>query len=93
MTEPTTEKLAKALREAGASLAMIIRAKDGYYDDYRSPLATPMMQLYADLMAEGKRDLAERVAAGEFDATKEEADAWAASPEGQATFREFLKGG
>lgn len=29
---------------------------------------------------------------GEFDGTKEESDAWAASPEGRATFAELLRG-
>ncbi len=35
------------------------------------------------------RQLAQRVLDGEFDATREESDAWAASPEGQETFRQL----
>lgn len=34
-------------------------------------------------------DLASRVMAGEFDASKEESDAWMASPEGQDTLRQL----
>lgn len=89
---PTSERLARALREAGAPPPMIIAARDGHYDDYRSPLAMPLTQLVADCRAIGLHELVGRVIAGEFDATKEEADAWALGPEGQATFREFLEG-
>jgi hypothetical protein len=36
--------------------------------------------------------LAERVIAGEFDATKEESDQWARSPEGRAAMRALVEG-
>jgi hypothetical protein len=77
------------MEQALCPVAMIARARAGYYDDFRSELATPIIQLVADLRAIHQDDLARRVEAGEFDATKEESDAWARSPEGQATFREL----
>lgn len=90
MTEPTTEKLARALTFAGAPTAMIERARAGYYDDYKSPQAFPIMELVKDAEAAGLTAIAEAAKDGAFDATEEESDAWAASPEGRATFRELL---
>lgn len=100
MSEHTTVKLAKALGAIpGVPRDMIQRAIDGYYHDYLSPLATPEIQLVADLRALASqpatprdsrpllRQMAERVIDGEFDATREESDAWARSPEGQEVFR------
>lgn len=99
MAEHTTAKLARALSAIpGVPREMIRQAVEGYYHDYLSPLATPEVQLVADLRALASlpatprdsrpllRAVAQRVIAGDFDATKEEADAWAASPEGQETF-------
>jgi hypothetical protein len=100
MTEPTTAKLAKALSAIpGVPREMVTRAVDGYYHDYLSPLATPEIQLVSDLRELASqpatprdsrpllRTLAQAVIDGEYDATKEESDAWAASPDGQETFR------
>lgn len=81
----TKDRLAAELRKAGL-LDMSVRAASGYYDDFLSPLATPCMQLAADLAAAGTpaaMALRARHLNGEFDATKEESDAWARSPEGQ----------
>jgi hypothetical protein len=102
MSEPTTAKLAAALSEIpGVPRAMITRAIDGYYHDYMSPLAFPEMQLAADLLELAKlpatprnsrpllRAMVDRVKDGDFDASKEESDAWAASPDGQETFRQL----
>jgi len=92
MTIPTTERLARDLEEAGAPAEMIQRAREGYYDDYKSSLAMPEVQLVADARAAGLDAIVQGVYDGRWDATKEEADAWAASPEGQETFRELLAG-
>lgn len=102
MSEHTTAKLAKALSAIqGVPREMIQRAVDGYYHDYLSPLDMPEIQLVSDLRALAKtpatpRDsrplllaMAQRVIDGEFDASKEESDAWAASPEGKETFRQL----
>lgn len=99
--EPTTEKLARAIAEAAAkphhrtepgpsTEQMIALARDGYYDDYKSPVAMNMMALVTHARAAGLMDIAGRAISGDFDATKEESDAWAASAEGQATFRQLL---
>jgi hypothetical protein len=102
VTEHTTAKLARALSAIpGVPRDMIARAVDGYYHDYLSPLTFPEIQLVADLrelagLPATPRDsrpllraLAQSVIDGEHDATKEESDAWAASPEGQETLRQL----
>jgi hypothetical protein len=79
----TKDKLAKALVEAGLE-RMAIMAEAGFYDDFLSPIAFPITQLLADLRTANtpaSYALAARVRDGEFDATKEEADAWANKPE------------
>jgi hypothetical protein len=91
-TVPTSRKLASALTARGAPVEMIQRALHGYYDDFKSPLAMPELQLLHDARAAGMEDIAQMVIDGKFDATKEESEAWAASPEGQATFAELLSG-
>jgi hypothetical protein len=93
----TKDKLAKALREVGLT-DMAARAATGWYDDYLSPLDNPIMTLVNDLAAAAAKSaqridvmaLRKRAIDGDFDATAEESDAWAASPEGQATFRKLL---
>jgi hypothetical protein len=93
----TARKLAAALAEAGAPPGMIRRAERGYYHDYLSPLAMPELALVSELRraaattpdadARGRlRALAIAVAEGVHDASRAEADEWARSPEGQATF-------
>ena len=47
----TKDRLADDLLAAGAPTDMVIRAQGGYYDDYESPLATPIVQLYKDALA------------------------------------------
>jgi hypothetical protein len=105
-TEHSTTRLVRALRELptlAVPPAMIRRAEAGYYHDYLSPLAMPEMALVNELgslanhpsRARGPAGLAlmglrQRVIDGEFDASKAESDAWAASPEGQATFAELI---
>lgn len=76
MSEPTTERLAKALETANAAPEMIERARAGYYDDYKSELPTPIAQLVAECREMGLHDIAERAINGEFDATHEEGEAW-----------------
>ena len=92
MTQPTTERLALALEEAGAPASMVRKARAGHYDDYQSNLAMPIAQLVVDARRAGLSDIARRAADGDFDATKEESDAWAASPDGQEAFRQFFGG-
>jgi hypothetical protein len=97
MTEHTKDMLAQALREVGLE-EMAEKAATGFYHDYLSPLDMPETQLINDLaqaaamepgLDRAKKILALRghVINGDFDATAEEGDAWARSPEGQAAFR------
>jgi len=74
---------------------MIAKARDGHYHDFLSPLATPGMQLVADLRDLASRPatprnsrpllraLAQDVIDGKHDATKAESDEWMRSAEGQ----------
>jgi len=48
---------------------MVIRARSGHYDDYRSPLATPCIQLVLDAARHGLKEVADRARNGEWDAT------------------------
>ena len=74
MQIPTTERLAAAIREQlgerGEEMAK--KAASGWYDDYKSELTFPLVQLVRDLRALGAEDLVIRAQAGEFDATEEE---------------------
>ena len=88
----TRDKLAAELRKvaaiaspenAGKYEAFAKRAETGEFDDYADTYACPVTQLHSELTAAGFTKFAARVAAGEFDATKEESDEWARSPAGQ----------
>lgn len=90
---PTRVRLAAELRSVAAIAsapnaekyeAFAQRAETGEFDDYADTHTCPVTQLYSELMAAGFTKFADRVAKGEFDATKEESDAWARSPQGQA---------
>ena len=87
---PTSEKLAQALEVAGAPQEMIDKARAFYYDDYKSELAMPTVQLVIDAKAHNLSEIAERAINGDFDGTKEESDEWAKSPDGQETFAQIF---
>ena len=89
---PTRWKLACALI-AAELYDMADRAVSGWYDDYASPLDTPTLQLVNDLQQAGTPAamlVREQVIAGDFDATAEEAEAWAQSPEGREAFASLM---
>lgn len=74
---------------------MAKKAATGYYHDFLSPLVTPCMQLAEDLAKAGTPEalaLRARHINGEFDATKDESDEWAASPDGRDTFSQLIRG-
>jgi hypothetical protein len=87
----TKDFLAQELRKAGLE-AMAVSAERGHYHDFLSPLPFPDMQLDSDLVDaiesgnEAARDLRRRHHQGEFDASLEESDEWAASEDGQEAF-------
>ncbi len=75
---PTTEKLVKALQEVNdPKLSETIKkAKQGYYDDYKTTIAFPCIQLVYDLEQAGHPELAQRAKNGEWSAQKWEAKEW-----------------
>jgi hypothetical protein len=73
---PTSEKLAGALRDAGAPEYLVLAARAGVYDDYRSASPTPKLDLYHLCLRHHLKDMADRVQAGEFDAQGWETDLW-----------------
>jgi hypothetical protein len=88
----TRDKLAAELRKVAEKAspenaakyeAFAKRAETGEFDDFADTYVCPITQLYMELSRAGFTKFAERVADGEFDATKEESDEWARSPEGQ----------
>lgn len=85
--EPTKAKLAKVLRDEGLT-ALANRAATGEFDDYESPHAMPQHVLVSALMDIDRTDLIKRVMDGEWDGTKEEADAWM-----EREGKDFLLGG
>jgi hypothetical protein len=80
----TPERLAAALRAAGAPVA-------GYYDDFLSELTFPIRRLVDDARGAGLHTIAHRAMDGEFDATPDEAAAWAESAAGRAAFGAVVK--
>jgi len=94
----TKDLLADALAAVGLD-AMADQARAGFYHDYLSPLDFPEMQLVEDLknMADLKPnkdeilELRDRVMDGEYDASIEESEEWAASQDGQDTFRKLIR--
>jgi len=85
----STEKLVRALIEAGASRQLLARARLDEFNDYRSPHPFPQRELLKAARAENLDSIAEGVINGEFDGTQEESEMWAASPDGQEAFREL----
>lgn len=85
----TKEKLALVLAAEGMpDLAALARA--GRFDDFESESATPCVDLYNEFIRRKRKDLAQRVANGEWDSTAEESEAWARSEDGQDTFRRLI---
>lgn len=104
MTAKTSQHLADTLRAAGFE-ALAKRAEADEFHDFLSDNGLPDLLLDRELFAIASNTLKperERLAAhhirmrhhdGEFDASKEESDEWAASPDGQATFNKLITKG
>lgn len=67
-------------------------AKRNRYHDFLGDSAFNMNQLVARARACGFEDIVKNAINGKYDATKEESDDWAESPEGRAVFAELVKG-
>lgn len=86
MGVPTKDRLAAELRDVAAKAqpanaavyeALAARAETGEFDDYADVHVCGPTALHAELMSAGFTKFAKRVAAGEFDASLEESEAWA----------------
>lgn len=102
MTAKTSENLAQVLDGVGLH-DMAKLARLDHYHDYLSDDAMCSLTLEADLRAarDAQTDpimrgqieaIRQRHLNGDFDASMEESDEWAASPDGQETFRKLIKG-
>lgn len=91
--QPTTVKLAEALKQEGAPKWMIVNAQSGLYDDFKSVLAMPLHQLVNDAREAGLSEsfVGRVINDGEFDAQEWESDDWEKSEEGQAIFKELME--
>lgn len=101
--EQTPEYLGRVLDALGFP-AMARRAREGHFDDFFAPAEVAdgmeILRLHNELRGKlsviRKADRArvravmEAVKSGEFDATKEESDRWAASKDGQETMALLL---
>ncbi len=95
---PTKEYLAQELRKVAEKASpenaakyegLAARAETGEFDDYADTYVCPITALHLILLKMGFTKFAARVANGEFDATKEESDAWARSPQGQEAAKQL----
>jgi hypothetical protein len=85
---------------------MARRAREGHFDDFFAPAEVAdgmeILRLYNELRGKLQvvrksqrpriKHVMEAVKTGEFDATKEESDRWAASKDGQDTMRALVEG-
>lgn len=78
---PSYETLARALHDAGL-FELERRARLKEFSDYDGPHTFPQIELLRELELSGKmhlpgvRKIADRVKAGDFDATGEESESW-----------------
>ena len=72
----TKDRLVRDLKLFNAPGKMVEYAQNGFYDDYESPIATPIIQLVADCLKEGINAVAERAKNGDYDGTLEEGNEW-----------------
>lgn len=86
----TAERLAAAIREVASEHRhhrLADRAATGEFGDYADTHICPITECRRLCLQYGLPQIAARLEAGEFDASKEESDEWANSPEGQAIAR------
>lgn len=60
-------RLSEALASLGYPESVLLKARQGYWSDFSSPLALPKMELLDMLEIDGHDALAGRVVNGEFD--------------------------
>lgn len=102
MTAKTSEFLASVLDSVGLD-AMAAKARADQYHDFLSDDALCAITLERELreardasddpiMKKLIEDIRQHHLNGDFDASKEESDEWAAGPEGQEAFQSLLRG-
>lgn len=91
-TKAAADRLAAAIGEYnpdGKHDKLMARAASGEFTDYSDAHACPITELHRLCRKYGLGEMADRVANGDFDATKDESDEWAKSESGQAIAREL----
>jgi hypothetical protein len=91
-TKAAAERQAAAIREAATEERhhrLAERAERGEFTDYADTHTCPITELHRLCRQYGLHALADRVASGDFDATREESAEWAKSPSGQAIAKEL----
>lgn len=91
-TKAAADKLAaaiKAYNSDGKHDKLMARAALGEFTDYADTHACPITELHRLCRKYGLNELADRVANGEFDATKDESDEWMKSQSGQDIAKEL----
>jgi hypothetical protein len=101
MTAKTSQYLADALRAAGFD-DLALRAEADEFHEFLANVPLPLMVLADELASIIKNlnlsapvrlaasNIRDRLINGDFDASEEEGDEWAASEDGRAAFAEFL---
>lgn len=98
MSERTKDRLAAELLAVAAKAspenaakydALATRALTGEFDDYGTVHICGPTALFNELVAAGFTKFAARVANGEFDASLEESNEWANSPDGREAMGDF----
>jgi hypothetical protein len=91
-TKAAAERQAAAVREVATEqrhYKLADRAAAGEFTDYADTHTCPITELHRICRQYGLHALAERVAGGEFDATKDESDEWMKSSSGQEIARDL----
>jgi hypothetical protein len=91
-TKAAAERQAAAIRAVATEARhhkLADRAAAGEFTDYADTHACPITELHRLCRQYGLHAIAERVANGDFDATKEESDEWAKSASGQDIAKEL----
>lgn len=91
-TKAAAERQASAIRAVATEARhhkLADRAAAGEFTDYADTHACPITELHRLCRQYGLHAIAERVANGDFDATKEESDEWAKSASGQDIAKEL----
>lgn len=91
-TKAAAERQAAAIRAVATEARhhkLADRAAAGEFTDYADTHACPITELHRLCRQYGLHALADRVANGDFDATKDESDEWMKSASGQEIAREL----